>query len=91
MSDDAGKGWSQVGAVGSRCARAGGSAGEEVGEEVGGIELAVKLGTTKSSVFRHLKTLVERGYLSQIPQTSKYRLGIQTYVLGQVATRASTC
>lgn len=88
MSDDAGKGWSQVGAVGSRCARAGGSAGEEVG---GGIELAVKLGTTKSSVFRHLKTLVERGNLSQIPQTSKYRLGIQTYVLGQVATRASTC
>lgn len=87
MSDDAGKGWSQVGAVGSRCARAGGSAGEEVG----GIELAVKLGTTKSSVFRHLKTLVERGYLSQIPQTSKYRLGIQAYVLGQVAARASTC
>ncbi|MGF7111513.1 DNA-binding IclR family transcriptional regulator [Pseudomonas laurylsulfatiphila] len=36
-------------------------------------------------VFRHLKTLVERGYLSQNPQTSKYRLGIQAYVLGQVA------
>ena len=55
------------------------------GEEVGVSELAVQLGTTKGSVFRHLKTLVERGYLSQNPQTSKYRLGIQAYVLGQVA------
>ena len=54
-------------------------------EEIGVSELAVQLGITKGSVFRHLKTLVERGYLSQNPQTSKYRLGIQTYVLGQVA------
>jgi IclR family KDG regulon transcriptional repressor len=54
-------------------------------EEVGVSDLAVQLGTTKGSVFRHLKTLVERGYLSQNLQTSKYRLGIQAYVLGQLA------
>ncbi|WP_321355769.1 IclR family transcriptional regulator [Pseudomonas extremaustralis] len=54
-------------------------------EEIGVSELAAQLGTTKGSVFRHLKTLVERGYLSQNPQTSKYRLGIQAYVLGQIA------
>ncbi|EJM63232.1 transcriptional regulator [Pseudomonas sp. GM49] len=53
--------------------------------EIGVSELAVKLGTTKGSVFRHLKTLVERGYLSQNPATSRYRLGIRTYVLGQAA------
>lgn len=55
------------------------------GEEVGVSDLAAQLGTTKGSVFRHLKTLVERGYLSQNPQTSRYRLGIQAYVLGQIA------
>jgi DNA-binding IclR family transcriptional regulator len=54
-------------------------------EEIGVSELAVQLGTTKGSVFRHLKTLVERGYLSQNPQTSRYRLGVQAYVLGQAA------
>jgi DNA-binding IclR family transcriptional regulator len=55
--------------------------------EIGVSELASQLATTKGSVFRHLKTLVERGYLSQNPQTSRYRLGIQAYVLGRVAAR----
>lgn len=53
--------------------------------EIGVSELALQLGTTKGSVFRHLKTLVDRGYLSQNPQNSRYRLGIQAYVLGRVA------
>ncbi|MCU1720306.1 IclR family transcriptional regulator [Pseudomonas sp. 5P_5.1_Bac1] len=53
--------------------------------EIGVSELAVQLGTTKGSVFRHLKTLVDRDYLSQNPQNSRYRLGIQAYVLGRVA------
>lgn len=53
--------------------------------EIGVSELALKLSTTKGSVFRHLKTLVERGYLSQNPATSRYRLGIRAYVLGQAA------
>lgn len=53
--------------------------------EIGVSELAVQLGTTKGSVFRHLKTLVDRGYLSQNPQNSRYRLGVQAYVLGRAA------
>ncbi|MEX3776379.1 IclR family transcriptional regulator [Pseudomonas sp. MYb118] len=53
--------------------------------EMGVSELANQLNTTKGSVFRHLKTLVERGYLTQNPQTSRYRLGIQAFVLGRVA------
>jgi IclR family transcriptional regulator, KDG regulon repressor len=81
MSDDAGKG-------GVRSVQLAFDVLERVAgasEEMGVSELAVQLGTTKGSVFRHLKTLVERGYLSQNPQTSKYRLGIQAYVLGQLA------
>ncbi|BDB20750.1 IclR family transcriptional regulator [Pseudomonas sp. CYM-20-01] len=81
MSDEAGKG-------GVRSVQLAFDVLERVAgasEEVGVSELATQLGTTKGSVFRHLKTLVERGYLSQNPQTSKYRLGIQAYVLGQIA------
>ena len=81
MSDDAGKGGVRSVQLALDVLERVASAGEEVGVS----ELAVQLGTTKGSVFRHLKTLVERGYLSQNPQTSKYRLGIQAYVLGQVA------
>lgn len=81
MSDEAGKG-------GVRSVQLAFDVLERVagaGEEVGVSELATQLGTTKGSVFRHLKTLVERGYLSQNTQTSKYRLGIQAYVLGKIA------
>ncbi|MCE0777559.1 IclR family transcriptional regulator [Pseudomonas sp. NMI542_15] len=53
--------------------------------DIGVSELAAQLGVTKASVFRHLQTLVERGYLSQDPNTSRYRLGVQSYVLGQMA------
>lgn len=81
MSDDAGKGGvKSVQLAFDVLERVAGAS-----EEVGVSELAVQLGTTKGSVFRHLKTLVERGYLSQNPHTSKYRLGIQAYVLGQLA------
>lgn len=81
MSDEAGKG-------GVRSVQLAFDVLERVAgasDEVGVSELATQLGTTKGSVFRHLKTLVERGYLSQNPQTSKYRLGIQAYVLGKIA------
>jgi IclR family KDG regulon transcriptional repressor len=54
-------------------------------EEIGVSEIAARLGMTKGSVFRHLKTLVERGYLTQNTQTSRYRLGISAYVLGKAA------
>ena len=81
MSDDIGKG-------GVRSVQLALDVLEQVASaqgEIGVSELAVKLATTKGSVFRHLKTLVERGYLNQNPATSRYRLGIRTYVLGQAA------
>lgn len=53
--------------------------------EIGVSELAVKLGTTKGTVFRHLQTLVERGYLAQNPATQRYHMGVSSYFLGQAA------
>jgi IclR family transcriptional regulator, KDG regulon repressor len=54
-------------------------------EEVGVTELAGRLGLTKGTIFRHLKTLVDRGYLAQNPATSRYRLGIKSHLLGRMA------
>lgn len=53
--------------------------------EIGVSELATKLGTTKGTVFRHLQTLVERGYLTQNASTQRYRIGIRSYLIGQAA------
>jgi len=33
------------------------------------------LGTTKSRIFRHLQTLVMKGYLSQQEETERYQVG----------------
>lgn len=57
-------------------------------EEISVSELASRLGVTKGSVFRHLRTLVDRGYLNQNPATSRYSLGISTYVLGKAAANS---
>ncbi|MTJ84250.1 MAG: IclR family transcriptional regulator [Telmatospirillum sp.] len=54
--------------------------------EVGVSELASRLGLTKATVFRHLKTLVERNYLVQNSRTTRYRLGIQCHLLGQISS-----
>lgn len=54
--------------------------------EIGVSELAVKLGTTKGTVFRHLHTLVDRGYLAQNSSTQRYRIGVRSHLLGQAAT-----
>jgi DNA-binding IclR family transcriptional regulator len=54
--------------------------------EMGVTELAVRLELTKGTIFRHLKTLVERGYLSQNAVTSRYRLGVKSHLLGLMAT-----
>ncbi len=54
-------------------------------DEVGVTELAGRLGLTKGTIFRHLKTLVERGYLAQNPATTRYRLGIKSHLLGRLA------
>jgi DNA-binding IclR family transcriptional regulator len=48
--------------------------------------LAQRVGLTKGSIFRHLQTLVERGYLAQNLTTSRYQLGVKLHLLGQVAS-----
>ncbi|TPM40667.1 IclR family transcriptional regulator [Mesorhizobium sp. B2-3-4] len=53
--------------------------------EIGVSELANKLQTTKGTVFRHLQTLVERGYLIQNASTQRYRVGARTYLIGRAA------
>jgi IclR family transcriptional regulator, KDG regulon repressor len=54
-------------------------------DEIGVSELAAQLSTTKATVFRHLQTLMELGYLTQNPATSRYRPGVKAYLLGQSA------
>ena len=56
MSDDAGKGGVRSVQLALDVLERVASAGDGVGVS----ELAVQLGTTKGSVFRHLKTLVDR-------------------------------
>ncbi|MGE3363186.1 MAG: IclR family transcriptional regulator [Rhizobiaceae bacterium] len=53
--------------------------------EIGVSELANKLQTTKGTVFRHLQTLVERGYLIQNAATQRYRVGARAYLIGRAA------
>lgn len=53
--------------------------------DIGVSEIALKLGTTKGTVFRHLQTLLERGYIAQNPLTQRYNLGPQSVVLGKIA------
>lgn len=54
-------------------------------EELGVTQIADRLGLTKGSVFRHLLTLVERGYLRQNPTTSRYGIGPKSRVLARIA------
>jgi DNA-binding IclR family transcriptional regulator len=54
-------------------------------QELGVSEMTQRLGSSKGTVFRHLQTLVERGYLSQNPNTSRYRLGTRAHLLGEAA------
>lgn len=53
--------------------------------EIGVSELANKLRTTKGTVFRHLQTLVDRGYLIQNASTQRYRIGARAYLIGRAA------
>lgn len=52
--------------------------------EFGVTELAKRLGLYKSSVFRTLKTLEQRGFVVQDAKTQKYRLGFKLFDLGTV-------
>lgn len=54
-------------------------------EELGVTQVADRLRATKGSVHRHLHTLVERGYLSQNPVTSRYAIGPKSRLLARVA------
>lgn len=44
-------------------------------EELGVTQIAQRVKVTKGTVYRHLLTLVECGYLNQNPQTSRYAIG----------------
>lgn len=54
-------------------------------EEQGVTQISDRVGVTKGSVHRHLLTLVERGYLSQNPETSRYAIGAKSRLLARLA------
>ena len=54
-------------------------------EELGVTEVALRLGVSKSTAHRALTTLVSRGLVSRSAETSRYRLGMRLYELGQLA------
>jgi len=54
-------------------------------EEMGVTQIAERLNVTKGSVYRHLHTLVERGYLAQNPATSRYAIGPKSRLLARLA------
>jgi len=53
--------------------------------EMGVTEIAERLGVSKPSVFRHLTTLVDGGYLQQNAATSRYHWGPRLFLLGRIA------
>jgi len=54
--------------------------------DMGVTELASALGTTKSRIHRHLRTLVSLGYISQSEETERYRIGARLIALGTAAS-----
>ena len=50
---------------------------------IGVSELARSTGTTKPRIYRHLRTLVDQGYVTQDPLTDKYLLSLRLFHLGQ--------
>ncbi|MBL8589085.1 MAG: IclR family transcriptional regulator [Methylobacteriaceae bacterium] len=55
---------------------------------VGVTELAQTFGTTKSRIHRHLQTLVAAGYLTQEPETERYRVSARLMSLGQAVSES---
>ncbi len=55
---------------------------------LGATEIARRIGTTKSAVFRILANLDRRGYVSKEAATSRYTLGVRLVVVGQRALRS---
>lgn len=58
------------------------------GEPIGVTQIAASLKATKSAVFRHLQTLVDRGYLIQDADTNRYRLGSRAFLIGHLAPQS---
>jgi DNA-binding IclR family transcriptional regulator len=54
--------------------------------DMGVTALAAALGTTKSRIYRHLRTLVNMGYIQQSPITERYRIGSRLIALGKAAS-----
>ena len=54
-------------------------------EELGVTQIADRVRVTKGSVHRHLLTLVDRGYLTQNPETARYAIGAKSRLLARLA------
>jgi len=52
-------------------------------QELGVTEIAHKMGTNKSAVYRMLATMVALDVIQQNPENDKYRLGLKLFELGQ--------
>jgi IclR family transcriptional regulator, KDG regulon repressor len=57
-------------------------------EELGVTQIAERVRVAKGSVHRHLLTLVERGYVTQNPVTSRYGIGAKSRLLARLAPDA---
>jgi DNA-binding IclR family transcriptional regulator len=57
------------------------------GGSIGVTALSVALGTSKSRIYRHLRTLVEQGYLVQALDSEKYRIGSRLMTLGRLVSQ----
>src|SRR3712207_4170567 len=53
---------------------------------VGVTALAAALGTTKSRIHRHLRTLVQLDYIVQSEETERYRVGTRLLTLGRAVS-----
>lgn len=52
-------------------------------EPMGITQLARIIGTTKTTIHRHVRTLVAQGYLRQDAESDRYKVGVRLYLLGQ--------
>ena len=57
-------------------------------DPIGVTQIATTVAITKSAAFRHLQTLLGRGYILQDPDTSRFRLGPKTFLIGRLANAA---
>lgn len=54
-------------------------------EPIGVTQVASAVGIAKSAAFRHLRTLLDRGYLAQDPSSSRFSLGPKVSLLARMA------